>query len=57
MVVTIAGRVQGVGFRVWARYQAAALGVVGWVKNRSDGRVEVLCEGKRDLIELLKTGI
>jgi acylphosphatase len=40
------GSVQGVGFRLSAERTAAMLGLKGWVKNLSDGRVEIICEGK-----------
>lgn len=33
--------------------QAVDLGVTGWVKNRRDGKVEVLCEGPSDKVQLL----
>lgn len=41
----IHGRVQGVGFRVYARQAALRHGITGWVKNLSGGRVEVYAEG------------
>jgi acylphosphatase len=41
----ITGRVQGVGYRVWATRTASGLGLRGWVRNRSDGSVEVLAIG------------
>jgi len=44
--VLISGRVQGVGFRSFARRYANALRICGWVKNLNDGRVEVVAEGK-----------
>ncbi|HEY4975764.1 MAG TPA: acylphosphatase [Gaiellaceae bacterium] len=47
------GRVQGVGFRYWARSQAASLGVAGWVRNRPDGDIEAVFEGPREHVELL----
>ena len=35
--ITVAGRVQGVGFRYTAIRAANAFGVSGWVKNERDG--------------------
>ena len=46
----ISGRVQGVGFRYSASRAAVRLGVNGWVRNTSDGTVEVHCEGESDSI-------
>jgi acylphosphatase len=43
--VVIEGRVQGVWFRGWTIEQAAARGLAGWVRNRSDGSVEALFHG------------
>lgn len=36
------GRVQGVGFRYTVRQLASGYEVSGWVKNLTDGRVELL---------------
>ena len=47
------GRVQGVGFRYTAERLALGLGLSGLVKNLSDGRVELVCEGPQDTIETL----
>lgn len=49
--VFISGLVQGVSFRFYARQQAQGLGVAGWVKNRSDGRVEAVIEGEGSKVD------
>jgi acylphosphatase len=41
----VRGIVQGVGFRETCVRQARALGVTGWVRNRSDGSVEIMVQG------------
>jgi acylphosphatase len=41
------GRVQGVGFRVYALRVARELGLKGWVANESSSRVRVVAEGPR----------
>jgi acylphosphatase len=51
--LVIHGRVQGVGFRYFVVRRAAALGLSGWVRNRSDGAVEVEAEGPRAALETL----
>lgn len=47
------GNVQGVGFRWWTRSRALELGLVGSATNHADGRVLVVAEGERDLLEQL----
>ncbi len=49
----IAGKVQGVGYRVWMVRTAVALGVSGWVRNRGDGTVEALVYGDTPSVEEL----
>lgn len=49
--VFISGWVQGVGFRYWARSEASKLGLTGWVRNISDGRVEAVFEGPKEQVE------
>lgn len=34
-----------VGFRAYAARRADELGLVGWVRNRPDGRLETLAQG------------
>jgi acylphosphatase len=46
----ISGRVQGVGFRYSLRAEAKAHGLAGWVRNRRDGSVEALLQGKADAV-------
>ena len=43
--IRVFGRVQGVGFRAWARRQADSLNLSGWVRNRINGSVEIMAEG------------
>ena len=50
MTVNVRGRVQGVGFRWWARARALELGLVGHARNTSDGRVEVVAQGPRGAV-------
>ena len=58
--VEVSGSVQGVFFRETVRRAAAAQGVAGWVRNRSDGRVEALLEGDDaavdSVVEVCRTG-
>lgn len=51
----ISGRVQGVGYRQWFCERARVAGVVGWVRNRSDGTVEAVVSGPSDIVEMLVT--
>ncbi|MFC4126530.1 acylphosphatase [Nocardia rhizosphaerae] len=54
------GMVQGVGFRWWTRSRALELGLIGYARNHSDGRVHVVAEGPRSagekLLDLLRSG-
>ena len=46
--VFVTGEVQGVNFRQEIADKANEQGVVGWVRNLPDGRVEAVLEGPRD---------
>lgn len=50
---TVHGKVQGVNFRYFVSENARRLGVTGWVRNRFNGNVEVLAEGKRKNLDTL----
>ncbi len=56
----ISGRVQGVSFRFNVKWRARKLGLVGFIKNLEDGRVEVVAEGddKRlsEMVDYCKKG-
>ena len=43
--VRLEGHVQGVGFRWFVEREAHILGIAGWVRNNSDGSVEVMAQG------------
>ncbi len=47
----IEGRVQGVSYRAWTRDQAQAQGLIGTVRNRDDGAVEVVFSGSPDAVD------
>lgn len=49
--IYFSGRVQGVGFRYQSAWMARRLGLTGWVRNCSDGRVEMEVQGEPAVIE------
>lgn len=50
---TVTGRVQGVGYRQSCRQVARSNDLGGWVRNRSDGSVEVFAQGSDEAIDRL----
>lgn len=50
----VSGRVQGVAYRVSTQKVAQELGLVGWVKNLPDGRVEIWAEGPETALKQLR---
>ncbi len=53
LFVTFYGRVQGVGFRYHANDLANQLQLTGWVRNTSEGSVDMEIQGDRRNIESL----
>ena len=51
----VRGRVQGVGFRWFVEREAHILGIAGWVRNNSDGSVEVLAQGTHEQLSGLRS--
>ena len=49
--VLISGRVQGVWFRASTKQKAEELGITGWVRNTSDGKVEAVFEGEEEIVQ------
>lgn len=50
----VSGRVQGVFYRRETMKRAQSLGLVGFAKNLSDGRVEVVLCGEQEAVESLR---
>jgi len=49
-LLLVTGRVQGVGYRVWAMREARKRGLRGWVRNRLNGGVDMLVIGEEPKI-------
>ena len=49
--IIVHGRVQGVWFRAGTKERADDLGLFGWVKNQSEGTVEIHAEGEKLQLE------
>ena len=47
----ISGRVQRVGYRMFAAESAGREGISGYVRNQHDGTVEVVAEGDAEALE------
>jgi acylphosphatase len=58
--MVVEGIVQGVYYRYNTKKKAHEYQLTGWVRNLSDGRVEILCEGKEEdihyFVEWCKVG-
>ncbi|MCF7870782.1 MAG: acylphosphatase [Candidatus Omnitrophica bacterium] len=51
------GTVQGVGFRFTSRALAQRDKICGWVKNLSDGRVEIIAESDKEKLDSFLSGL
>jgi len=49
----VSGKVQGVWYRASTQQIALELGLTGWVRNLTDGRVEIIAEGNEDKLNEL----
>ena len=49
--IFVSGFVQGVFFRSNTKAKAKEFGVLGWVRNLPDGRVEAVFEGEKEDVE------
>ena len=52
-IARVVGLVHGVGFRYTTQRKAERLGLTGWVRNGSDGSVEVFAQGDRVALDRL----
>jgi acylphosphatase len=50
----VSGRVQGVFFRASTRHEALRLGLNGYARNLTDGRVEVVASGSAEALAELE---
>ena len=51
MRILIEGRLQGMNFRYHTQQQAKKLGVTGFVRALSDGRIEIEVQGDQNKVE------
>lgn len=49
--ILVSGRVQAVGFRDWIVRTARTENITGWVRNRSDGSIEMVASGDEDAVQ------
>jgi acylphosphatase len=52
VIITVYGKVQGVGFRYYTNKKAQSLGLFGFVKNQINGTVYIEVEGDKIAVDL-----
>ncbi len=57
LIINVYGRVQNVGFRYYTHKKANEMGILGFVKNKSDGSVYIEVEGEEDRLNLFRNWI
>lgn len=50
VLITVRGRVQGVGFRWWVTSEARYLNLAGYAENKADGSVEIRAQGEEEAV-------
>lgn len=51
LILKLEGRVQRVGFRIYAQKEAERLNLTGYIKNENDGSLSILIEGEEEKIK------
>ena len=54
---TVSGLVQGVWYRRHAAESATEIGIRGWVRNISNGKVELLAKGNQEQFDQLQLAL
>ena len=49
--IIVRGEVQGIGYRYFIVREAARFRIGGWVRNLSNGEVELLAEGEKEVLD------
>lgn len=49
--ILVFGKVQGVGYRKFAKYHADKLGILGSTRNLEDGSVEIYAQGEQKMLD------
>lgn len=49
--IIVTGKVQGVGYRYYAKDYADRYGIFGWIRNNSDGTVAIEAQGDERVLQ------